>query len=109
MARRKVEHPILPGRMEITSTDEAGAGGAYHRYEIRDGEFVCKIKFQQGPVRGRANGIFMEDLLAVVRDRLQCFQAGNFACCENENALRHICEAIHWLNHRTVDREQQGD
>ena len=87
MARRKVEHPILPGRMEITSTDEAGAGGAYHRYEIRDGEFVCKIKFQQGPVRGRANGIswrtclqlcvtgfsvFRRAILLVVKTRMPC-------------------------------------
>lgn len=47
-------------------------------------------------------------LLEIVRHRLACFQAGDFACKENESALRHVEDAIRWLNRRTAKRVRRG-
>ena len=103
---------------EVRACDEPGAGGAYHEYRIVGavaGE-VCdlsplfaEIKFQKGPVaESGKNGIFIEDLLQICRHRLQCFQAGDFACRENALALTKIEEALHWLDHRTKDRQRRN-
>jgi hypothetical protein len=51
---------------------------------------------------------FIEDLLQICRHRLQCFQDGNFACREHALALTKIEEALHWLKHRTADRQRRG-
>lgn len=100
---------------EVIVLDEPGAGGAYHEYlvsmvgEENQVPPFAEIKFQKGPVKENGvNGIFMEDLLQVCRHRLQCFQAGDFACRENAMALTKIEEALHWLNHRTTDRQRRG-
>jgi hypothetical protein len=102
---------------EVNVMDEPGDGGACHEYAISRaedsnivpvGEFGC-IKFQKGPVKENGvNGCFQEDLIAIVIDRLQCFQAGDFACRENALALTKLEEALHWLNHRTNDRQARG-
>ena len=85
---------------------------AYHQYEIFIGpgnDSVAEIKFQQGPIKEvGANGCSNEDLLAIVADRLRCFQEGKFRCPENENALDHIETALVNLNARTRNREQRG-
>ncbi len=45
-------------------------------------EFI-KITFQNGPVQeAGVNGVFMEDVIDVLVDRLQNYQAGAFACKE---------------------------
>lgn len=71
------------------------------------------------------NGAIIEDVLASVLDRLGFFQGdlpeqgsvvlgepyrngGKFACYENKMAAQHINEAIHWLNHRTLERRRRG-
>jgi hypothetical protein len=41
-------------------------------------------------------------------DRLQSFQSGDFACRENALALTKLEEALHWLDHRTKDRQRRG-
>ena len=98
---------------EIQVLDESGAGGAYHEYRVKpvDGDQnppFAKISFQKGPVaESGKNGIFIEDLLQICRHRLQCFQNGDFACRENALALTKIEEALHWLNHRTADRQRR--
>jgi len=103
----------------IQVLDDPGAGGAYHNYQVTsanpDDTATTKespyalVKFQKGPVaENGVNGIFMEDLLQICRHRLQCFQAGDFACRENELALTKIEEALHWLDHRTKDRQARG-
>ena len=33
---------------------------------------------------------------------------GDFACRENALALTKVEEALHWLNHRTADRQRRG-
>lgn len=98
---------------EIHVLDEPGAGGAYHEYLVKpvDGDQnppFAKISFQKGPVaEAGKNGIFMEDLLEICRHRLRCFQSSKFACRENALALTRIEEALHWLNHRTPDRQRR--
>ena len=102
--------------LRIDALDEKGPGGAYHFYEIQavpstdnampDG---MNIIFQKGTVpNAGVNGITEEALLAILIDRLDCFQKGDFACRENENALTHIETALLWLNKRTRDRLARG-
>lgn len=102
---------------EVNVTDLPGDGGACHEYYIsrKDGVSVVPlgefghVKFQKGPIKeNELNGCFIEDILAIVVDRLQGFQSGDFACRENALALTKIQEAIHWLNHRTKDRLDRG-
>ena len=104
---------------QVDVMDEPGAGGAHHAYSVALAEerrvsehpapVYAIIDFQKGPVKENGvNGIFMEDLLQICRHRLQCFQAGPFACRENELALTKIEESLHWLNHRTADRQTRG-
>lgn len=94
--------------------DIPGHGSANHEYEIllngKGEELHTRISFQNGPIdeEGGVNGIFHEDLLAIVVDRLKSFQAGKYSCRENALALTKIEEAIHWLAHRTVTRMDRG-
>ena len=86
--------------------------GASHEYRIFVKESSIQnanIKFQKGPVKEHGvNGCFNEDLIAVVIDRLQSFQSGDFPCRENALALTKLEEALHWLNHRTNDRQKRN-
>jgi hypothetical protein len=47
-------------------------------------------------------------LLAVVRDRLECFQRGPFACDTNQQALDHVVAAMESLHSRTKERVVRG-
>lgn len=120
------EHKVNPAndKLGIAVTDEPGAGGANHRYEISGfdafsnpsfGVTDCQpatditLFFQNGPINEvGVNGITQEVLLAIVADRLRSFQAGKFACRENALALTKIEEAMHWLHARTLNRMQRG-
>lgn len=103
---------------DVQVLDEPGAGGAHHEYQVVGGvqspndwpkPIYAKVSFQRGPVaESGQNGLFMEDLLQIVAHRLACFQAGDFACCENALALTKVQEALHWLNHRTANRQARG-
>ena len=104
---------------QIVCLDELGAGGACHEYEVRRAEvpedsvaphqIFGQIHFQNGPIKEvGVNGLHNEDLLVVVIDRLQHFQKGPFACRENALALTKIEEAVHWLNHRTAERQSRN-
>lgn len=96
--------------IKIGVIDEPGAGGANHVYEIVHGsQTLAVLKFQNGPIKEHGvNGITQEALLAVCIDRLEGFQRGEFACRENALALTKLQEAMHWLHHRTRDREARG-
>ena len=97
---------------EVWRNGEPGPGGAYHSYTVYHGldperdETRTDIKFQKGPreADGSIGGVLDCDLLEIVRDRLTCFQNGEFATQENEQALRHIEEALMWMNKRVEDR-----
>src|SRR3990167_1056133 len=100
----------------VVCLDAPGAGGACHEYEVRDFpedsypyQVFGQIHFQNGPVKEvGVNGLHQEDLLAIVIDRLQHFQRGPFVCPENAMALTKIEEALHWLNHRTAERQSRN-
>lgn len=68
----------------VTFLEEPGPGGAYHEYVIErpseNDPVLATIHFQKGPrkVSDSEDGVMNEDLLEIVRHRLQCFQEGNF-------------------------------
>ena len=97
---------------KVVVEDEAGAGGACHKYHVvntKTGEPYADVGFQNGPVgENGVNGCHQEDLLAIVIDRLESFQAGSHSCRENALAITKIEEAMHWLNHRTKERQDRG-
>ncbi len=67
------------------------------------------IRFQLGPVKEFGeNGCQIEDVLHVVVDRLEGFQRGQFKCRENALAITKLQEALHWLEHRTRERQRRG-
>lgn len=111
----QIAHNDLNMQLRVEVLDEPGGGGANHNYRITswggDDGFAgsCQIQFQNGPVKEAGlNGVSNEALLAVVEDRLKGFQAGQFSCRENALALTHLQEAMHWLNHRTLERIARG-
>jgi len=98
----------IPGKAannRTFATDPPGHGGASHTYEIKgpvgkrrsglvlgDLKTLGDVKFQNGPVQEDGtgvNGVQHEDLLAIIIDRLEAFQAGPYACEENAEALLH--------------------
>ncbi len=94
----------------IEVSDEPGAGGANHEYEVKlpSGQRT-NISFQNGPINEKGvNGLTQEVLLAIVVDRLRSFQKGPYACRENALALTKIEEAQHWLHSRTRTRMARG-
>ena len=114
---------------DVFATDDAGAGGACHLYMIcREGaaklegtaedmtlrvgpnDVVGEIAFQNGArdTKGAVNGVLDCDLLEIVRDRLTDFQRGDYACKENERALKHVEQALRWMNKRVEDRAARG-
>lgn len=119
MDRNITSHKLngLNESLLIKSTDEPGSGGAHHEYVIEGVKGPLdhhpirgsEIHFQNGPINEVGyNGISNESLLAVVIDRLECFQKGPFSCRENALALTKLQEAMHWLQHRTRERLARG-
>lgn len=96
----------------VMANGEKGNGNAYHEYEIviEDGVKSCIINFQNGgrKIEGSEHGVTGEDLLEIVRHRLQCFQTSGYACRENAVALTYIEEALMWLNRRAEDRIERN-
>lgn len=106
----------------INVMDEPGHGGACHNYQIEwqdctvdppgvshQGGNTIAINFQNGPIKEvGTNGVTHEALLAILIDRLQGFQSGQYACRENALALTKLEEAQMWLQKRTRDRLARG-
>ena len=96
---------------EIYVTEKVGPGNGRHRYQIMRGDdFLCQIQFQEGPrnEEGSVAGVLDQDLLEIVRNRLQAFQSGPYATRENACALTHIEEALMWMAKRADDRAERG-
>lgn len=107
----------LNDALEITVLDEPGQGGDCHEYEISAktpcsgliAHHATQIHFQNGPIgEFGVNGISGEALLAIVIDRLRCFQAGPYASNENMHALVDATSCLEWLQKRTRDRLARG-
>lgn len=70
------------------------------------------IDWQKGPLgrgaeRQEPNGAFVETVVLAAIDRLRFYQAGRFACAENEAAIQHLADALAALDARTKDRERR--
>lgn len=126
--RQITSHIVNPAndKLKIEVTDQPGAGGANHRYEITGFDTENNpsskdlkgfsssygrtlILFQNGSINEHGvNGVTQEALLAIVADRLESFQAGAFACPENADALTSVKEALAALLSRTKARMARG-
>lgn len=80
------------------------AGG----YAIGTGIDIC---WQNGPLgrvgtdeRIEPNGAFVEDVIAVVHQRIDHYQNSGFACKENERAMACLMAALWFLDKRTRRR-----
>lgn len=67
---------------------------------VKDNTDTLTIVFQDGAPHPEWNGITMECLLAIVADRLDSFQAGEFPSEYNNKALHHTREALQCLHDR---------
>lgn len=109
--------------LTIRVQDKPGVGGASHLYTVYgfhsltnpSKDALCAddtratILFQNGPIKeAGVNGITQEVLLAICADRLECFQAGPYACEANQLALTHIHAAMALLKQRTRERMARG-
>jgi hypothetical protein len=121
-----VEGDLPQNQLTIEVTDEPGAGGANHRYEItgfdtgknqssidKDGYHAGSLRmlvlFQNGPIQeAGVNGITQEALLAIVIDRLRSFQAGPYPSPENKMAMGFCELALEQLQIRTKNRLARG-
>ena len=101
-----------PTNVAALDERDPNAGNASHEYGIQYGGpgAVLRIQFQHGPrgVEGSAPGIFDDDLLAIIEDRMVGFQTGSFASPENQTALEHIRAAREALGLRVARRIAQG-
>jgi len=114
MSYREVTHHHIEGRNEnliIHVDDGPDKSGACHQYSVTDpeGTMLAQIFFQDATIQEHSiNGIQNEVLLAIVIDRLEGFQKGNFPCDQNENALIKCRESLEYLKDRTRDRIKRG-
>ena len=103
---------------DICPLGDTGPGGAYHDYGVffngidtgKTLKYMTVISFQKGARKDpdARHGVLDNDLLEIVRDRLKCFQQGDFACHENDMALIHVEEALMWMNKRAEDRAERN-
>lgn len=103
--------------LKITSdAKDPAAGGASHHYLVYAGgpdcfgPIVASVQFQHGP-RNEANshaGITEAVLLAILIDRLEGFQAGPYACPENDEQLLHLRAALALTKARADARAARG-
>lgn len=115
MRREITTHKVngLNEVLKITVADEPGPGGACHVYDVTPtvgNASGTRIQFQKGPLgeTGYPNGLSIEVLLAIVEDRLICFQDGPFACEDNADALQCVTQAMWSLQNRTRKRMERG-
>lgn len=95
--------------IKVLVADQPGSGGACHQYVVKYPGYNVTIQFQNGPVKEAGiNGLTNEVLLAILRDRLEGFQSGQFANEYNAKALDHIVAAQEVLLERTRERIERG-
>lgn len=70
---------------------------------------LSRIQFQDGALKeSHIDGVHNEDLLLIVKDRLEGFQASEFACDENQKVLEAIDLALMHLYKRTHQRHRRN-
>ncbi len=99
---------------DVYVEDVPGPGNGRHHYSISTASepstVLLDIHFQEGArnMEGSIPGVLDQDLLEIVRSRLQYFQKGDYATRENACALTHIEEALMWMSKRANDRAERG-
>ena len=79
-----------------------------HAYEVLSGPKATYLGFQLGPVKENGvNGITNEALLAILIHRTE-FLNSKFHCEENDEAIRHLKQALVNLEVRTARRIVRG-
>jgi hypothetical protein len=108
------EHDVegQPITLRVSRFGDPGAGGETNCYlvaAIPAGEgFGQVLQFQDAPISHvGVNGLTNEVLIAIVLDRLRCFQAGPYASQDNVLAIEHLEAGLETLKNRS-DR-QIGD
>jgi len=107
MVREIVTHKVnaVNDGLTITAADERGPGNANHQYDITSEHVRCRIQFQSGTLMENGiNGVTHEALLAILRDRLEGFQSGPYACEPSKQALDAVNAATAALKRRTEER-----
>lgn len=118
----------LAERIEIEADDlDPNGGGASHKYTVyvdisgtkraydsgctgQAREKVAEIQYQRGP-RDDPNstpGVLDSVLLAIVEDRMQCFNAGPFSDRLNAIVATHAQTARLFLKERADQRARRG-
>lgn len=115
---KKLEHDLLTSKYTEVYHEEPEhmKYNAPHNFTVmptvlKVGEecFAQHIHFQEGPIKECGiNGVYNEDLIAMVICRLEHFQKSEFACRENALAITKLEEALLWLRKRTMGREKRG-
>lgn len=68
-----------------------------------------RIQFQNGPIKETGvNGCQIDDVLQILINRMRYFQCGEYACRENEVALKYLELSAQQLNLRTRNRKARG-
>lgn len=117
--RKITDHRVngLNEAIEISAVGAPGKGGAPNTYSLalypipeQPASRFILLPFQSQPIQGPGDfdGFTNEALLAVVIDRLRCFQEGPFCCRENARALTLAEESLMWLQKRTRERIARG-
>ena len=96
---------------EVYATDEP-AFNANHEYivsAVNSTNDYAQVSFQKGSIKENGvNGCHHAAFIAIVIDRLECLNQGDFRCRENSIAITKLEEALMWLNKRTLDRRSRG-
>ena len=101
---RETEHSLVVAVVSPINT-EVNQVPNHFRVMNASLENLADIHFQQGPIADTgANGVMMEDLLAIVAARLEGLQKGALPHANNQVALEHIQKAICALDARTQER-----
>ena len=112
---REITHHIdtfgAAGIKIICDDTDPNAGGASHRYWATIGdETVATVSFQHGPrgIDGKLTGAIDAVLVAILVDRLECFQAGPLPHESNARALNHVRDGLDILRSRAAERKARG-
>lgn len=89
-------HVVFEGTHELSV--ERTSNGVYEVVFL-DGRKIT-IPFQTG--EDAPNGVTLEALIMTCVDRLETFQAGEFACSENAEAIGYLEQALRVLSERSV-------
>ena len=103
---------LSPTNVAALDERDPNSGNAHHRFGVQFGgpDSVLIVQFQHGPrgVEGSKPGVFDDDLLTIIQERLEGFQSGRFTCPENEEALEAVRAARAALGRRVATRIAQG-